>query len=194
MQQIIEILAVFAAFLSVYYSIHRNMLVWPTGLVSAVLYGILFYSLHLYGDAFLQIIFFTISLYGWIGWQKNREDHHKIVVNRLRNRTFLLIVGATILSIGGLAFGLAHYTNDSLPLMDAVITICSVMGQVLLCNRKIENWYFWLLTNVVSIDAYLLKGIYLTAFLYLVFFILCCQGLRRWKVNLSNSTQPVQAI
>lgn len=194
MQNSIEILAVLAAFFSVYYSIYQNMLVWPTGLLSALTYCILFYLLHLYGDAFLQIIFFIISLYGWITWKKNKQDNHKIVITSMKSSSFWLWVGISMASILGLAFILRHYTDDTLPLLDATITICSIVGQILLCYRKVENWYFWILTNVVSIQAYLLKGIYLTALLYVLFLILACKGLHSWKkASLSGSEKPLIA-
>lgn len=193
MQNSIEIIAVLAAFFSVYFSISQNMLTWPTGLLSAITYFILFYLLHLYGDAFLQIIFFIITISGWIAWKKNKKTNHKIVITRMGNQAFLMWVGIGIVGILGLSFVLAHYTDDSLPLLDATITVCSIIGQVLLCYRKVENWYFWILTNVVSIDVYLLKGIYLTALLYVLFLILACRGLHSWRSSFKQSQKVLLA-
>ena len=181
MQHLIEIIAVFAAFFSVYFSISQNMLTWPAGLLSAVTYCILFYLLNLYGDALLQIIFFMITVYGWIAWKKNKASNHKIIISIMGSLRFSVWIGIGTVSVIGFAFILKQYTNDALPFLDATITICSIIGQILLCYRKVENWYFWILTNAVSIHVYLLKGIYLTALLYVLFLILACRGLSRWK-------------
>lgn len=192
MQNLIEIIAVFAAFFSVYFSISQNMLTWPAGLLSAVTYCILFYLLHLYGDAFLQIIFFLITVYGWLAWKKNKADNYKIVISTLGSPYFPVWIGISMVSIMGFSFILRHYTNDPLPFLDATITICSIIGQILLCYRKVENWYFWILTNIVSIHVYLLKGIYLTALLYVLFLVLACRGLYRWKkASLECAEKPL---
>ncbi len=184
MQTAIETLAVVSAFLSVYYSIYQNIWVWPTGLISGITYFILFSLLHLYGDAVLQLVFIATTVYGWLAWKKNFKQQHEIIISSTGWPGLIFLSVLSLLLIALLSLGLSYYTNDSLPFLDACITVLSIIAQLLLCYRKLENWYFWILTNIVSIEVYFLKGIEMTAVLYMVFFILACKGLYQWRIKM----------
>jgi nicotinamide mononucleotide transporter len=86
-----------------------------------------------------------------------------------------------------LGWFLQHYTNTDVPYFDAFPTIVSILAQWLLARKVIQNWHLWILADIVYIGLYLVKHLYLTAFLYAVFIPLCIMGLIRWKQSLSHA-------
>jgi nicotinamide mononucleotide transporter len=57
----------------------------------------------------------------------------------------------------------------------------SVIAQVLLMGRRIENWPVWLLVNTISVPLYASRGLYLTAVLYAAYWINALVAWRHWR-------------
>jgi nicotinamide mononucleotide transporter len=57
----------------------------------------------------------------------------------------------------------------------------SVAGQILMTRRYLENWWWWIAVNAISIPLYLVKNLHLTAGLYALFLLLAIAGLVEWK-------------
>jgi len=189
LQHIIEAIAVISAFLSVYYSVNRSLLLWLTGVISQITYFWLFLRLALYGDALLQIIFLVITIYGWVIWYRQQGQVNERQVSYLTFKQQFSILIATMIGIYFLSLGLRDYTNDALPFFDACITLCSITGQCLLCFKKIENWYYWLFTNIISVGVYAYKGIYLTSLLYIILIMVVINGIVQWRKALPKTNR-----
>ena len=65
----VEILAVLLGILSVIYAKKENILVFPTGIISTVLYVYICYHFTLYGDVIINVYYTLMSLYGWYLWR-----------------------------------------------------------------------------------------------------------------------------
>jgi nicotinamide mononucleotide transporter len=57
----------------------------------------------------------------------------------------------------------------------------SVLGQLLLIERRVENWWCWLLVNTIAVPLYTMRGLYLTAVLYGAFWVNAVVSLVRWN-------------
>ena len=75
--------------------------------------------------------------------------------------------------------------------VDTLTTALFFVGMWLMAKRKIENWYFWVVADIISIPLYLYKGLTFTSIQYFGFTILAIFGFLAWKKNLSNSIQTV---
>ncbi|ASM78123.1 transporter [Vitreoscilla filiformis] len=178
----LEIVACALSLAMVACNLRVHPLGWPLAIASSLLYALLFASYKLYGEASLQLFFVAISLWGWWQWIAARQaDGQLLVVHRLRPRQAQGLALATLAAWPLLALLLTHTTDSDVPWLDALPTVASVTGQVLLGRKLIENWPVWLGVNLVSVGLFAWKGLWLTVLLYAVFAGLSVLGWRTWR-------------
>jgi nicotinamide mononucleotide transporter len=164
----------------VWLAARENALNFPLALVNAAMFGLLFVDKKLYGDAALQAMFFSLNLYGAWRWWRGDGDHHPLQVSRLSLRGWLAVAVATVVAVPLLRAALVA-AGGAAPFWDAVITSLSVIAQVLLNRKTLENWALWIAVDLVSIPLYISKGLLLTALLYGVFLLMCIGGWMSWR-------------
>ncbi|HPU50751.1 MAG TPA: nicotinamide riboside transporter PnuC [Burkholderiaceae bacterium] len=184
----LEIVAFVLAFGCVAFNVVESHWGWPLAIVSSALYGWLFYVNRIYGDASLQVFFAATAAWGWWQWLFGRRAGDpagaRLQVARLRPATVgaaALVWLTAWLVLGAL---LDRFTDTDVPYLDAFPTAGSVIGQLLLARKYLENWWVWLVVNVASIALFSWKALWLTAVLYAVFLVLSAIGLRRWQKTL----------
>lgn len=154
---------------------------WPLAIVSSALYGLLFASSHLYGEASLQVLFITVAFWGWWQWLRGRgADGTPLRVHVLSMPARWRIGALTLAAWPVLGWLLDRYTDSDVPYLDALPTVGSVAGQLLLGRKLVENWAVWLVVNVVSLALFAVKGLWLTVVLYALFALLSVVGWRMW--------------
>ncbi len=164
------------------YEIHWG---WPLAIASSLLYAWLFYVSKLYGEGGLQIFFAATSVWGWWQWlfgtrATRGSGAGRLAVARLAAKSRLATLLVWLLAWPATGVLLAHATDTDVPFLDAFPTVGSVIGQVLLGRKFIENWAAWVIVNVVSVGVFVYKGLWLTAMLYVVFAALAVAGWVRW--------------
>ncbi len=158
---------------------------WPLAAISSVLYCALFWRSKLYGDASLQVFFALMALWGWFQWLRGRRgDGTVLTVGRLTRRGLIATLAACALLWPSIGLFLKTFTDTDVPWWDAFPTATSVVGQVLLGRKFIENWAVWIVVNIVSVGLFAYKGLWLTALLYTVFIALSVLGWRAWHRKL----------
>lgn len=165
----------------VWLTAQRRMLNFPVGIANCLLLLFLFWQSRLFADAGLQVLFIGLGLHGWWQWSRGRVNH-EVPVSDLSPRG-LVAAGATGLALAALLYLLLTWAKGSVPLFDALITALSLVAQWLLNARKRQNWYFWIVVDLISIPVYVHKQLYLIALLYAVFLGLCIIGLRAWTLE-----------
>lgn len=177
----IEIVAVVFGLLSVWYSMKVNILVYPTGIVSVIIYVYICFFAGLYADMGINFVYFVMSLYGWYNWTKPRADKPKLPVSFSNKREHVIAVLATITSFIIICFVLKKYTDSTVPYIDAFTTSVFIVGMWLMAVKKVENWVYWIIGDIVSVPLYFYKGLVFTSFQYLVFLILAVMGYIAWR-------------
>lgn len=158
-----------------------NPLAWPLAIASSLLYALLFAHSRLYGEAGLQLFFVAVAGWGWWQWLRGRGgDGGALKVHRLTRRQRATVTALTLVAWPALALALARFTDSDVPWLDALPTVGSIAGQLLLGRKLIENWPVWLAVNLVSIALFGVKGLWLTVALYTVFAVLSVAGWRSW--------------
>ncbi|MBA3598387.1 MAG: nicotinamide mononucleotide transporter [Methylibium sp.] len=158
-----------------------NPAAWPLAIASSLLYLLVFWDARLYGDASLQILFVIVAFWGWWQWLRGKQaDGSTLVVRHLgaRGRAGALLAFALLWPAIGLL--LARQTDTDVPWWDAFPTAGSVVAQVLLARKYVENWPGWLVVNVVAVGLFAYKGLWLTVGLYALFALLAVAGWRAW--------------
>jgi nicotinamide mononucleotide transporter len=158
---------------------------WPLAITASVLYAWLFYASRLYGDVAVQSFFVVSSLWGWYQWLFGRRAAEQGAPAPLRiaclGRRRVIAVGVLWLAAWpALGLLLARFTDTDVPYFNALPTVGSFIGQILLALKFVETWPVWLIVNAVSVVLYASKSLWLTALLYVIFGALALAGWRRW--------------
>jgi nicotinamide mononucleotide transporter len=86
---------------------------------------------------------------------------------------------------------LRHFTNAFAPFADSLLLTFSILGQFLLVDRRVENWWCWLFVNTISVPLYHLRKLDLTAALYVVYWFNALISLRDWRRVLATAESRV---
>jgi nicotinamide mononucleotide transporter len=178
----LEIVAFVLAVAMVLANLRVKVIGWPLAIASSLLYALLFADSRLYGEATLQLFFVIIACWGWWQWQRGTAaDGAPLRVRSLPARQRWLALAATLAAWPLLGLLLDHATDSDVPWFDALPTVASVTGQILLGRKLIENWPVWVAVNVISVALFAYKGLWLTVLLYAVFTLLAVLGWRAWQ-------------
>jgi nicotinamide mononucleotide transporter len=180
----VEIVAVVFGIVSVYLSVRENVLSWPTAIVNVGLYVLVFQRAKLYADMGLQVFYLTISVYGWWAWLHGGRNRSALRVTRTPRRwLWSLAIGGAVfaLVLGGV---LRRLTDAALPFLDSALSSFSIVAQIMMTRKWLENWALWIALDVVYVGMFVFKRLYLTAGLYAVFLVLAVMGWREWRQSL----------
>jgi nicotinamide mononucleotide transporter len=179
---VLEIVAFVLALAMVAANMRVHPVAWPLAIASSLLYALLFADNRLYGEASLQLFFVIIALWGWWQWLRGTGlGGLPLVVRGMTARQRGLAAAATLAAWPLLGLLLQHTTDSDVPYFDALPTVASVTGQVLLGRKFVENWPVWVGVNVVSVVLFAIKGLWLTVLLYALFTVLAVVGWRVWR-------------
>jgi len=186
-----EIFAVFFSLLCVILTVRRSVWCWAVGIVGVAFYAHVFYCEQLYADMGLQAVYLVQGVYGWLLWIKNgveTDDSKRITIEKISGKkiTEHLLIAFVLWIITTLLLG--KYTNSSLPDIDALLSVLSLVANYYLAKRFIENWFIWIVADLGYILLFAYKGLYLSAGLYGIFFCIAIYGLLEWKKILNTKT------
>ena len=181
-----EYIAVFSGIASVWYSRIENVLVFPVGLVSTIIYTYLSIEGHLFGEASVNIYYTVMSIYGWVLWTRKDLLLQKVLPVTTSSmqewKTHLLFCGAFYVAIYiSLSVLKKYFAPGAIPWADALASSSAFTGMWLMAKKKLESWYWWMLTNICSIPLYFVKGYVFTSVFYIVLFIMAFLGLAEWR-------------
>ncbi len=153
---------------------------WWTGIVGCLLFAVLFFGTQLYADVLLQAFFVVTSAIGWWQWRGGEGQRPERAVTHAPASQ--VAVAAVLGSVAALLYGLVlnRFTDAYAPFVDSVVLAFSVVGQVLLMQRRVESWPFWLLVNIVAVPLYASRGLLLTAVLYAAYWVNAVIAWRHW--------------
>lgn len=181
---VLEIAANLVTAVSIFLAGRNSIHTWWSGILGAVLFGVLFYETQLYADATLQVFYVATSILGWVRWRQG-QGGAELPVTRSSPRVLALAVGGGLvvaISYGALLY---TYTDAYAPFWDSAVLVASVIAQLLLMNRKLESWYFWLVVNTIAVPLYGSRGLWLTAVLYVAYWVNALFALRRWRRDMA---------
>jgi nicotinamide mononucleotide transporter len=176
----LELISFALAVTTVLLNIRQNHWAWLFSIASSATYAVVFFDARLYGDSGLQLVFIAASLWGWTQWLRGAGET-RLAVTRLDRTGWALAIAGWGVGYLVLSWFLAAYTNTDVPHTDGFLTAGSLVGQLLLARKKVENWHVWLVVDVLYVGLYVFKDLHVTAVLYAVFVVLAARGLRAWS-------------
>ncbi|MCO6460620.1 MAG: nicotinamide mononucleotide transporter [Saprospiraceae bacterium] len=189
-----ELIAAFFGIVSVWYSRKNDVLVYPTGIVSVLLYVYICFNHKLYADAGINFYYFIMSVIGWINWTRKKVDEYVYPIAYCNKKEWIVGLSVFFISLFSLIYVLSHWTDSHTVLGDSLVSSSAVTAMWWMAKRKIENWYAWILSNVVALPLFFSKGLYPTVFQYIIFLILATWGLITWrKLYTQSQSQPTNA-
>jgi len=173
-----NLITALAIFLAGRNSIHT----WWLGIIGCGLFGALFYQSQLYADFTLQGFFIVTGMIGWARWRKG-DDGKSLPITKTRPVTLGLCVVVGIVMAGAYGALLYRFTDAYAPGWDSLLLTGSVIGQVLMMNRKLENWLFWLAVNTIAVPLFYSRGLYITSALYAAYWVHALYAYFQWRAR-----------
>lgn len=189
----LEFIAVIAGIASVFFSRKENILVYPVGLINTIIYIYLSIKGQLYGEASVNFYYTVMSIYGWILWARRNQQHEHVLHITLSNRKgwlqqLLFFATFYIAIFAALTWLKKDFAPEAIPWADALASATAYTGMWLMAKKKVESWYWWIVTDVVSVPLYFVKGYTFTSVQFLVFTALAIAGLIEWKRRLLKNS------
>ena len=185
----LEIVAVIFGFLSVWFSKQNKIWVFPAGMISTLIFVYLLFKWELLGDMLINGYYFIMSIYGWYIWTRKVDKTH---VNQISTTTFKEKKISIVIFIAALLFVFIIYQKFDkwtswVAYIDTITTAIFFVAMWLMAKRKIENWIFWIVGDLISVPLYLYKGFTFTSFQYFGFTFIAIFGYLAWKKNLHKT-------
>lgn len=176
---LLEWLAVATGVLYVVLITFKNILAWLMALISSSIYVYLCFTSQYYLETGLQLFYVVMALYGWVSWKGISNKEPFIKKWKFKYHVINISLSGVAVVVLGVLF--QKYTDQSLPFLDAFTTVYSIVATFMVAKRVLENWIYWIVIDVISIQLYAYKGFNLTALLYLLFVIISVFGFMKWR-------------
>lgn len=189
----IEAIAVISGIVSVWYSRKENILVFPTGLLNTTIYIYLSFKGHLLGEASVNLYYTIMSLYGWYLWTRKNQTNQEFILQITNSNTkqrvqqFLFFAGVYAIIYFALVYLKKSFAPEAIPWADALASASAYTAMWLMAKKKVESWFWWVLTNIASIPLYFIKGYTFTSVQFIVLLILAIAGWIEWSKKASQT-------
>ena len=183
----LEVTAVLFAVLYLVLAIRENIWCWLCAMVSTAIYVWLFIGARLYMESVLNIFYFIMAMYGWFVWRSGNSDERALSVSVWSPVTHFTAVLMIVILTAVSGYALTSFTDAAYPYVDSATTFAAIWATFLVARKVLENWWYWLLIDAVSVLIYWSRGLELTALLFVVYVVMIPLGLVSWTRSYRKS-------
>jgi nicotinamide mononucleotide transporter len=183
----LEIIATITGIASVALQAKEKVIAWPFAIVSVSILAYIFFFEKLYSDLGLHVIYILLNIYGWVLWSQKKATEYVTPTKILSQNGMVYSAITTIIGCGLLGYLMSRYTDADLPFFDAFTTSGSLVAQYLLAKKYLQNWWLWIIVDLIAIPLYIYKGIYIIAGLFSVYLVICIWGYLNWKSEMAQN-------
>ncbi|MDA9283907.1 nicotinamide riboside transporter PnuC [Flavobacteriaceae bacterium] len=189
---VLELVAGAFTIASVVYSKKNNVLVFPTGMICTAIFVYLLLKWGLLGDMIINGYYFIMSIYGWHLWTHKKDGKTVIPISKTTKKQHLISLGIFIITFVFVFIVYAAFDkfNHWSAYLDTITTALFFVAMWLMAKRKIENWIYWIIGDIITVPLYFYKGLTFSSILYFVLTIIAIYGYLAWKKNLNK----IQAV
>ena len=188
---LLELVAVVFAVAYLVLAVRENSLCWYAAGISTLIFLFIFWDVKLYMESGLQIYYLAMAFYGWYQWRGANRETASLRVSKWRAKQHVIALAliATLTFISGSL--LNSGTDANLPYLDSFTTWASVVTTFMVTRKILENWFYWLVIDSVSIYLYLDRELYFTSLLFAIYIVIIFFGWFAW--NRSYRQREIEA-
>ena len=176
-----EFVAVIAGIASVIFSRKENILVYPVGMINTGIFIWIYLTHGLYADASVNLYYTVMSIAGWIMWSRKTEGKSLLKITASSKTDWIHALIFFLICWSVLYILLSRFTDSTVPIADSFTSGAAFTGMWLMNKKKLDNWTWWIITNLASIPLNFYKHLVFTSFQYVVFLILAVMGYITWR-------------
>ena len=162
-------------------AMRESSLCWYCAFLSTALYVWIFGDVSLYMESALNVYYMAMAIYGWLQWQRGGADKSGVNIIRWTARQHILGVAIILAASVTSGYLLSSNTAAKLPYLDSFTTWASVFTTIMVAQKVLENWLYWIVINSVSIYLYIDRGLDQTAAMFFLYLVLATIGFLTWK-------------
>ena len=159
---------------------------WVVGFLMQVLGIILYYQKGLYTDCGMEFYYLAMTIYGFIAWMRHSSKKQDLPIRHMPKKTAFIWLGLAVLIWLVIYLILVNFTDSKVPIADAFTTALSIVGIWALARKYLEQWFVWIVVDVVTCALYFYKDIPFKASLYGLYVIIAVFGYLKWRKTLGN--------
>ena len=186
---VLELTAVFFGVVSVLYAKKNNVLVYPSGIIGSAIFVYLLIKWGLFGDFIINIFYVVMSVYGWYLWTRKAEGKNLLNISQTNRKEKIIasIIFITVFIFIWIIYIAFDKFDNWTAYLDTLTTAIFFSGMWLMAKRKIENWIFWIVGDIITIPLYFYKGLTMSSFLYLIYTFIAIAGYLAWRKSIEES-------
>jgi nicotinamide mononucleotide transporter len=186
---VLELTAVFFGVVSVLYAKKNNVLVYPSGIIGSAIFVYLLIKWGLFGDFIINIFYVVMSVYGWYLWTRKAEGKNLLNISQTNRKEKIIasIIFITVFIFIWIIYIAFDKFDNWTAYVDTLTTAIFFSGMWLMAKRKIENWIFWIVGDIITIPLYFYKGLTMSSFLYLIYTFIAIAGYLAWRKSIEES-------
>lgn len=180
----LDIVTTVLGLIYIYLEYKASIALWLVGIIMPAMDIVLYWQHGLYGDAGMAIYYTVAAIYGYAVWKFGRkhgqQEKEEMPITHFKRGLILPTTVVFFVLWGATWYVLSHYTNSTVPVMDAFTNALSFVGLWALARKYVEQWVFWIIVDAVCCYLYVTKGIPFKAGLYGLYVIIAVMGYRKW--------------
>ena len=179
----LEVIGTIVGLIYLWLEYRASIYLWIASIIMPAIYIFVYYEAGLYADFGINIYYLGAAIYGWGVWKYGHkpEEVKEFPISRMPKWNWAKAFVVFLLSFLGIAWVLVSYTDSDVPWWDAFTTALSIVGMWMLARKYLEQWWVWIVVDVVCAGLYIYKELYFTSGLYALYAIIAIFGWLNWK-------------
>lgn len=182
---LLEALGVTLGLIYLFWEYKADARMWIVSAVMPLISMWIYFSKGIYADFAINIYYFFMAIYGFWNWRRPRRDvggrNEKLPITHTPPLSLLGCVAVMCALWAMIAWVLINFTDSTIPYVDAFTTAMSIVGMWMASQKYIEQWWVWLIVNVVTVPMQIYKGLVFYPCLYTVYAVVSVMGYFKWR-------------
>ncbi len=187
----LDIFTTVLGLLYIWLEYRAHIALWLVGIIMPALDIYLYYSHGLYGDAGMAGYYTVAAIYGYAMWKfgkkKSQGKSQEMPITHVRPVLYLNMLATFLVLWAVTYYVLEHWTNSTVPILDAFTNALSFVGLWALAHKYVEQWICWIVVDAICTYLYIVKGIPFKAFLYGLYVVIAIMGYFKWNSMAKSS-------